>query len=166
MKSYSSRAQELCEILQQQSSGAVWNLTAAELRSCVKSYSSRAQELCEQGSGPGLSVIPYPIPHPHPPTPPHTPTPTSLISHTVLVDVKKLRTSELRSCVNRDVGLGSHSLSQSSSVPNKPYGFGGRKASWKKKKMPMSELRSCVNREVVGLGFSFPTPPTPFFPRP
>ena len=69
------------------------------------------------------------------------------------VDIKKLCTSELRSCVNRNVGLGSHSLSQSSSVPNKPYGFCGHKAPWKKKKkMPVSELSSCVNREVVGLG--------------
>ena len=51
-------------------------------------------------------------------------------------------------CVDREVGLGTHSLSQYSSVPSKPYGFGGRKASWKK---PVSELRSCVDREV-GLG--------------
>ena len=36
----------------------------------------RDQELCEQGGGPGLSLIPYPIP------------PQSLISHMVSVDVK------------------------------------------------------------------------------
>ena len=29
--------------------------------------------------------------------------------------------------MNREVGLGSHSLSLSSPVPNKPYGFRGRK---------------------------------------
>ena len=38
--------------------------------------------------------------------------------------------SELRSCVNREVGLGSHSLSHSSPVPNKPYGFCERKTLW------------------------------------
>ena len=37
-------------------------------------------------------------------------------------------TTELRGCVNREVGLGSHSLSHSSPVPNKPCGFCGRKA--------------------------------------
>ena len=41
--------------------------------------------------------------------------------------------SELRSCVNREVGLGSHSLSYSSPVPHKSYGFCGRKTPWKKK---------------------------------
>ena len=41
---------------------------------------------------------------------------------------------ELRSCVKREVGLGSHSLSHSSPVPNKLYGFCGRKAPWKRKK--------------------------------
>ena len=50
--------------------------------------------------------------------------------------------------MNRAVGLGSHSLSHTSPVPNKPYGFCGRKAPWKS---GVSELRSCVNR-VVGLG--------------
>ena len=35
---------------------------------------------------------------------------------------------ELRSCVDREVGLGSYSLSRSSPVPDKPYGFCGRKA--------------------------------------
>ena len=35
--------------------------------------------------------------------------------------------SELRSCVNSEVGLGSHFLSHSSPVPNKPHGFCGRK---------------------------------------
>ena len=42
--------------------------------------------------------------------------------------------SELKSCVNREVGLGS------SAVPNKPYGFCGREAPWKKK-----ERRSCFH---------------------
>ena len=32
------------------------------------------------------------------------------------------------SCVNREVGLGCHSLSHSSPVPNKPHGFCRRKA--------------------------------------
>ena len=36
--------------------------------------------------------------------------------------------SELRGCVNREVGLGSHSLSHSSPVPNKLYAFCSRKA--------------------------------------
>ena len=40
----------------------------------------------------------------------------------------KERVAELGSCVNREVGLGSHSLSHSSPVPNKPYSFCGRKA--------------------------------------
>ena len=44
-----------------------------------------------------------------------------------------VRCSELRSCVNGELGLGSHSLSHSSPVPNKPYGFCGRKAPCKKK---------------------------------
>ena len=35
--------------------------------------------------------------------------------------------SELRSCVNREVGLGSHNLSQTSPIPNKLNGFCGRK---------------------------------------
>ena len=42
--------------------------------------------------------------------------------------------AELRSCVNKEVGPGPHSLSRSSPVPNKPYGFCGRKAPRKKKK--------------------------------
>ena len=33
--------------------------------------------------------------------------------------------SELRSCVNRDVGLGCHFLSHSFPVPNNPHGFCG-----------------------------------------
>ena len=37
------------------------------------------------------------------------------------------------SCVNREVGMGSHSLSHSSPAPNNPYGFCGRKAPPKKK---------------------------------
>ena len=42
--------------------------------------------------------------------------------------------TELWSCVNQEVGLGSHSLSHSSPVPNKPYGFCGRKHHKRKKK--------------------------------
>ena len=42
-------------------------------------------------------------------------------------------TSEFRSRVNREVGMGSHSLSHSSPVPKKPYDFHGRKAPWEKK---------------------------------
>ena len=49
--------------------------------------------------------------------------------------------SEPRSCVNKEVDLGSYSLSLSSTVPNKPYGFCGRVVS-------VSEPRSCVNKEV------------------
>ena len=46
-------------------------------------------------------------------------------------------------------GLGSHSLSYSSPLPNnKPHGFCGHKSPRKKK---CEELRNCVNREV-GLG--------------
>ena len=37
---------------------------------------------------------------------------------------------ELRSCANGEVGLGSHSLSHSFPVPNKPYGFCERKTLW------------------------------------
>ena len=47
-------------------------------------------------------------------------------------------TSEIKRCLKREVGLGSHSLSHSSSVPNKPYGFCGRKAPWKEKKLTCS----------------------------
>ena len=36
--------------------------------------------------------------------------------------------------VNREVGLGSHSPSHSSPIPNKPYSFCGRKAPWKKRR--------------------------------
>ena len=51
-----------------------------------------------------------------------SPSPISLM---VFVDVKhherRSLTSEIRSCVNREVGLGSYSISHSSPVPNKPY---------------------------------------------
>jgi len=36
--------------------------------------------------------------------------------------------AELRSCVNKEMGLGYHSLPHSFFVPNKPYGFRERKA--------------------------------------
>ena len=49
--------------------------------------------------------------------------------------------SELRDCVNREVGVGSHSLSHSSPVSNKPYCF------FCGLKVSVSELRDCVNRE-------------------
>ena len=54
-----------------------------------------------------------------------------------------------------EVGRGSHPLSHSSPVPNKLYGFWGRKSPWKKKekkKQLRPELRSCVKVEVVVLG--------------
>ena len=55
--------------------------------------------------------------------------------------------------MNREeVGLGSHSPSRSSPVPDKPYGFSG----FHKTEKEVSELRSCVNREV-GLGSHFPS---------
>ena len=43
---------------------------------------------------------------------------------------------EVRSCVNREVGLGFRSLSHSSPVPNKPYGgFYGREAPERKDRL-------------------------------
>ena len=65
----------------------------------------------------------FPIPYPT--------FPPSLTSHMVSVDVEhheRKKKADLRGCVNRAVGLGSHSLSHSSPVPNKPYGFCGRRA--------------------------------------
>ena len=84
------------------------------------------KELCEEGGG-QWALIPYPI------------FSLSLINHTVSMDVKhherrRRRTSKLGSCVKREVGLGCHSLSHSSPVPNKPHGFCRRQAPWKKKK--------------------------------
>ena len=69
---------------------------------------------------------------------------------------------ELMSCVNREVGRGSHFLSHyPSPVSNKPYGFSGRKRSWRRRKkredlFQSSELRSCENREVVLGSHSLP----------
>ena len=40
--------------------------------------------------------------------------------------------TQLRSCVHREMGPGSHCLSHSSPVLYKPYSFCGRKAPWKK----------------------------------
>ena len=54
--------------------------------------------------------------------------------------------SELRSRVNREVGPGSHSLSHSSPVPNKPYGFCGRKAPWKKKSQNTLTLKDLQSK--------------------
>ena len=50
--------------------------------------------------------------------------------------------------MNREVGPGSHSLYHSSPVPNKPYGFCGRKAPRKEK----GHIQRCVKVEVVVLG--------------
>ena len=41
--------------------------------------------------------------------------------------------AEIRNCVNREVGQGSHSPSHSAPVPDKPYCFCGHKVPWKKK---------------------------------
>ena len=62
----------------------------------------------------GLALIPYPILTP------------SLISHTVSVDIRSHRAQDL---CEQGGGPGSRSLSHSYSVPNKPYGFCGRKES-------------------------------------
>ena len=52
-------------------------------------------------------------------------------------------------CVNTEKGLDWHSLSHSSTVPDKPYGFCGRKEPWKKKiAWRAQELRSCVKMEM------------------
>ena len=56
--------------------------------------------------------------------------------HRVLHFPPTVRTPpEPRGCVNRGVGLGSHPLSHSFPVPNKPQGFCGRTA-WKKRCTP------------------------------
>ena len=47
---------------------------------------------------------------------------------TVLNDRRSALVSELRSCVNRELGLGCHSLFHFPPVPNKSDGFCGRKA--------------------------------------
>ena len=97
------------------------------------------KELCEEGGG-QRALIPYPI------------LSLSLINHTVSVDVKhrerrRRRTSKLGCCVNREVGLGCHSLSHSSLVPNKPHGFCRRQAPWKKKKKTNDRARElCESR--------------------
>ena len=49
---------------------------------------------------------------------------------------------ELRSCVNREVGLGSYSLSHSSPVPDKVYGFYGRKASGRQEEVAIGSRHS------------------------
>ena len=75
-----------------------------------RQQSLRAEELCEQGGGHEFS---FPVPV----------FPLPLTSHTVFLGVKHherredTRTSELRSCVNREMCLGSHSLYQSSPCP-------------------------------------------------
>ena len=54
---------------------------------------------------------------------------------------------ELRNRVNREVGLGSHSLSHSSPVLKKIYNRCGRKVPWKKKEACLdSELLSTLPR--------------------
>ena len=73
------------------------------------------QELCEQGVGQGS----------------HSLSRSSHVHNRLMVSVdvnhrgRRRRTTELRSCVNREVGLGSHSLCHSSHVPDTPYGFCG-----------------------------------------
>ena len=55
--------------------------------------------------------------------------------------------------MNREVGLGSHALSQPSPVPNKPHGFCGCKAPRKKKEedkiMPITSHGSLWTAERV-----------------
>ena len=80
----------------------------------VKHHGRRGRT-AELGRG-AWAVIPYPT------------LPPSLISLVVSVDAKyhgrrKRRTAELRSCVKREVGQGSRSLSHSFPVPNKPLWF-------------------------------------------
>ena len=79
---------------------------------------------------------------------------------------KERKRAQGGNCVNREVGLGSHFLSHSSPVPNKPCGLSGRKAPGKK--TTATELRSCVNMEVVGQGSHFlsqssPIPNKPYY---
>ena len=57
---------------------------------------------------------------------------TSLAALGEIKGAKLYRGIELRSCVSGEVGLGSHSQSCSSPIPNEPYGFCGRKARQKK----------------------------------
>ena len=67
--------------------------------------------------------------------------------------------AELRSCVNKEVGPGPHSLSRSSPVPNKPYGFCGRKAPRKKKTVSRAQ-NLCEQGSGPRLSFVIS-----FFPR-
>ena len=60
--------------------------------------------------------------------------------------------AELGSCVNREGGLGPHSLSHSSPVPNKPYGFCGRKAP---QKIMRVRVRARARRGGGGGGKNF-----------
>ena len=69
---------------------------------------------------------------------------------------------EPRICVNREVGLGSHSLSHTSHVPNKPYGFCGRKAP-SQAKMGLAPRAQELCEQEGGPGLSFPIP---YFPTP
>ena len=41
--------------------------------------------------------------------------------------MKRVSRTQLKNYVNREVGLGSHTLSHSAPVPDKPYGLCGRK---------------------------------------
>ena len=66
--------------------------------------------------------------------------------------------------MNREVDLGSHSLSNSSSVPDKPYGFCGRKApikKWKNKMKETDDRAQGLCEQGDGPGLSLPIP---FFP--
>ena len=104
-----------------------------ELRKCVKRKRSRTSTLyarigwttelrnCVNREVVGL--VSHSVSHSSP----------SLIGLTVYVGVKHHERrrgfhAELRSCLNREVGLGPHFLSHSSPVPNKPYCFCARKA--------------------------------------
>ena len=70
----------------------------------------------EQGGGPGF---PFPVPFVPVPNKPY-----GFCGPKALCMKKKQANTELRKCVNREMGLGSHSLSHSSpSLIMKPYSF-------------------------------------------
>ena len=84
-----------------------------------------------------ISLFP-PLPTSIPPPPPPPTFSPSLTSLMISVDVKHpvyllKRYTELRSCVNREAGLGSRSLSYAFPVPVKPFGLCGRKAHERRK---------------------------------
>ena len=97
----------------------------------------RAQDLCEQGGGPRFSL---PIPFSRP----------SLISPTVSVDVQHHERRKPLCHIPEAVWTGRSVWTviaypiYFSPIPNKPYGFCGRKAPRKKEETQPSEIRSCV----------------------